>query len=217
MQISVQSLKKRYVVVTVVVQLYLKSTQFYFFPILISAFGNEKQRRFVISYFWKNTDLTAFWGWFHSIHVEDMKEAYPGKFLLSWINLLMRILVPHFGRPVRVSEARYSLENNSITYLLISQPVTYLGRRPDSSQLAKALPEALLLHNHPYHSPCGKQKMKYLQRVSHTTDGLSKCLFSSLATQRFSEETDPNQSISYRCTRAVLGYNNSICAEVYAF
>lgn len=168
----------------------------YFFPSLTSVFGNEKQRWFVSSYFWQNTGLTAFWGWFHSIHVEGMKEAHPGRFLLSWINRLMRILLPHCSGPVSVSEARYSFENISITYLLMSQPVIYLGTRPDSSQLAKALPEGLLLHNHPCHPPCGKQKMKYLQKVNHSIDGLSKCLFSSLAIQGFSEEADPNWSIS---------------------
>lgn len=100
----------------------------YFFPSLTSVFGNEKQRWFVSSYFWQNTGLTAFWGWFHSIHVEGMKEAHPGRFLLSWINRLMRILLPHCSGPVSVSEARYSFENISITYLLMSQPVIYLER-----------------------------------------------------------------------------------------
>lgn len=128
--------------------------------------------------------MTAFQDWFHSIHVEGMREAHPGKFLLSWINWLMRIQLPYCRGPVRVSEERYSFQNTSITYLLISQPVIYLGMRPDSPQLAKAMPETLFLHNHWYHSPFGKQKMKYLQRVNHTTNGHSKCLFSSLASQR---------------------------------
>lgn len=43
MQVSVQSLKKCCVVATVVVQLFLKGTQVYVFPTLISVFGNKKQ------------------------------------------------------------------------------------------------------------------------------------------------------------------------------
>lgn len=156
-----------YIVATVAENLI--RTPVYFFPTLVSVFGNEKQTSFVSSYFWRNAVLTAFQGWF--IHVEGMREAHPGKFLISWINWFVSIVLSHCTGPVRVSEARYSFENNSITYLLISQPVTYLWMRPDSSRLAKALPEALLLHSHPSHSPWGKQKVKYLQRVNHTIDG----------------------------------------------